>query len=180
MICAALLHDAIEDQGISAAMIAGLFGPSVATMVVEVTDDKALPKTERKVIQIAVAPNLSPGAKLIRLADKISNVRSVAASPPVDWSQERCIDYIVFCRKVVAGLRGVDAALEGMFDQAADAAHEVVNGRGGIMTEPKPKPKPKPAPEMLTESELAALRQDAKEASDFGQKAFAHLRPSPI
>jgi len=180
VVCAALLHDAIEDQGISAATIAGLFGPHVAALVVEVTEDKALPKAERKVIQIAVAPNLSPGAKLIRLADKISNVRSVAASPPVDWSQERRIDYIVFCRKVVAGLRGVDAALEGMFDQAADAAHEVVNGRGGIMTEPKPKPKPKPAPEMLTEAELAALRQDAKEASDFGQKAFAHLRPSPI
>ena len=129
VVCAALLHDAIEDQGISAATIAGLFGPSVATMVVEVTDDKALPQAERKLIQIAVAPNLSPGAKLIKLADKISNVRSVASSPPVDWSQERRIDYIVFCRKVVAGLRGVDAALEGMFDQAADAASSLVRLR---------------------------------------------------
>jgi len=71
-----------------------------------------------------VAPNLSPGAKLIRLADKISNVRSVASSPPIDWSRQRRLDYIVFCRKVVAGLRGADAALEDMFDHAADAAHE--------------------------------------------------------
>src|SRR5258706_13929345 len=116
VICAALLHDAIEDQGITAAMIAELFGPSVAALVVEVTEDKTLPKAERKAIQITVAPNLSPGAKLIRLADKISNVRSVASSPPIDWSRQRRLDYIVFCRKVVAGLRGADAALEDMFD----------------------------------------------------------------
>ena len=118
MICAALLHDAIEDQKISAETIADLFGATVAAMVLEVTDDKTLPKAERKVIRIAVAPNLSRGAKLIRLADKISNVRSVASSPPIDWSAQRRLDYIVFCRKVVAGLRGADAAMEDMFDQA--------------------------------------------------------------
>jgi (p)ppGpp synthase/HD superfamily hydrolase len=124
VICAALLHDAIEDQGVSAATIAALFGPDVAALVVEVTDDKALPKAERKAIQIVIAPNLSQGAKLIRLADKVSNVRSVASSPPIDWSQQRRLDYVAFCQKVVAGLRGSDAALEGMFDQAAGAAHE--------------------------------------------------------
>jgi (p)ppGpp synthase/HD superfamily hydrolase len=125
VICAALLHDAIEDQGISAATIAGLFGPDVAALVCEVRDDKSLPKAERKAIQIAIAPNLSPGAKLIRLADKISNVRSVASSPPADWSKQRRLDYIVFCQKVVAGLRGADTAREDMFDQSAGAAHEV-------------------------------------------------------
>src|SRR5258706_4570320 len=122
VICAALLHDAIEDQGISAATIAGLFGSHVAALVVEVSEDKALPKAERKVIQIAVAPNLSPGAKLIRLAAKISNVRSVAASPPVDWSQERCLEYVEFCRKVAAGLRGTDAGLEILFRETAEHA----------------------------------------------------------
>jgi (p)ppGpp synthase/HD superfamily hydrolase len=124
VICAALLHDAIEGQGISAATIAGLFGPEVAAMVCEVTDDKSLPKTERKAIQIAIAPNLSAGAMLIRLADKISNVRSVASSPPTDWPKQRRLDYIAFCHNVVAGLRGADTALEDMFDQSAGAAHE--------------------------------------------------------
>jgi (p)ppGpp synthase/HD superfamily hydrolase len=97
IICAALLHDAIEDQGISAAMIADRFGPYVASLVCEVTDDKALPKAERKAAQIAAAPNLSPGAKLIKLADKISNVRSIASSPPADSPLQRRLDYIEFC-----------------------------------------------------------------------------------
>lgn len=129
VICAALLHDAIEDQDISAAKITHLFGPHVAALVVEVSEDKALPKAERKAIQIAVASNLSPGAKLIRLADKISNVRSVAMSPPVEWSTERRLDYIVFCRKVVTGLRGTNAMLEEMFDETAQAAQTAETAR---------------------------------------------------
>jgi guanosine-3',5'-bis(diphosphate) 3'-pyrophosphohydrolase len=130
VICAALLHDAIEDQGITAAQIAGLFGPDVAAMVCEVTDDKSLPKAERKALQIAHAPALSPGAKLIKLADKISNVRSVASSPPAGWPLERRIDYIEWCCKVVAGLRGIDAALEKTFDSEVLAAQEAQTGQG--------------------------------------------------
>ena len=124
VICAALLHDAIEDQDIAAATIADLFGADVAAMVCEVTDDKSLPKAERKALQIAHAPHLSPGAKLIKLADKISNVRSIASSPPADWPRERRLDYIEFCCDVVAGLRGIDAALEKTFDSEARVARE--------------------------------------------------------
>jgi GTP diphosphokinase / guanosine-3',5'-bis(diphosphate) 3'-diphosphatase len=121
-ICAALLHDAIEDQGITATQIAGLFGPDVAALVCEVTDDKTLLKAERKAAQIAHAPNLSPGAKLIKLADKISNVRSVALSPPVDWPQQRRDEYVEWCCRVVAGLRGANAALENLFDEEVQSA----------------------------------------------------------
>jgi len=124
VICAAFLHDAIEDQGISEATIGSLFGANVAALVCEVTDDKSLPQGERKAFQIAIAPKLSAGAKFIRLADKISNVRSIKLSPPADWSIERRLDYIGFCSKVVAGLRGTNAMLEGLFDEAASAAHE--------------------------------------------------------
>jgi (p)ppGpp synthase/HD superfamily hydrolase len=124
VICAAFLHDAIEDQGISAAAIGSLFGADVAALVCEVTDDKSLPKAERKAFQIKIAPKLSLGAKFIRLADKISNVRSVELSPPIDWSAERRRDYVEFCSKVVAGLRGTNAMLEGLFEEAARAAHE--------------------------------------------------------
>jgi (p)ppGpp synthase/HD superfamily hydrolase len=128
VICAALLHDAIEDQGITAATIADLFGADVAAMVCEVTDDKSLPKAERKALQIAHAPHLSPGAKLIKLADKISNVRSIASSPPADWPRERRLDYVAFCCNVVAGLRGIDAVLEKTFDSEARAAREASQG----------------------------------------------------
>jgi (p)ppGpp synthase/HD superfamily hydrolase len=130
VICAALLHDAIEDQGVTAAEIAGLFGPAVAAMVCEVTDDKSLPKAERKALQIVHAPSLSPGAKLIKLADKISNVRSVATSPPADWPPERRMDYIEWCCKVVAGLRGIDHVLEKTFDSEAQAARQANRGGG--------------------------------------------------
>ena len=125
-ICAALLHDAIEDQRISAAQIGIDFGAHVAALVCEVTDDKSWPKAERKSHQIAVAPNLSHGAKLIKLADKISNLRSLAVSPPVDWPKERRLDYVEWCRKVVAGLRGTNAMLEELFDDTAITASEAV------------------------------------------------------
>ncbi|MBO0752911.1 MAG: HD domain-containing protein [Bradyrhizobiaceae bacterium] len=122
VICAALLHDAIEDQGVTAATIAGMFGADVAAMVCEVTDDKTLPKAERRALQVVRAPHLTPGAKLVKLADKISNVRSIASSPPADWPPRRRLEYVEFCCKVVAGLRGIDAALEKTFDSAAREA----------------------------------------------------------
>ena len=124
VICAALLHDAIEDQQITATRISREFGANVAALVCELTDNKSLPKAERKAIEIAVAPSLSPGAKLIRLADKISNARSLGVSPPADWPAQRRLEYIEFCSKVVAGLRGTNAMLETRFDEAAAAAIE--------------------------------------------------------
>jgi GTP diphosphokinase / guanosine-3',5'-bis(diphosphate) 3'-diphosphatase len=122
VICAALLHDAIEDQKIPAALIASLFGAAVAAMVEEVTDDKTLLKEERKRLQIEHAPHLTDGAKLIKLADKISNLNSLASSPPVEWTTERRLAYVEWCRMVVAGLRGVNTTLKELFDQAAEAA----------------------------------------------------------
>ena len=124
VISAALLHDAIEDQQITATRISREFGANVAALVCELTDNKSLPKAERKAIEIAVAPSLSPGAKLIRLADKISNARSLGVSPPADWPAQRRLEYIEFCSKVVAGLRGTNAMLETLFDEAATVAIE--------------------------------------------------------
>lgn len=130
VICAALLHDAIEDQGVTAAEIADLFGPHVAALVSELTDDKTLPKAERKALQVAHAPHLSQGAKLVKLADKISNVRSVASSPPADWPLERRLAYVEWCCHVVAGLRGINAALEKTFDSEAKTARLAQSGEG--------------------------------------------------
>lgn len=77
------------------------FGREVASIVVEVTDDKTLPKAERKRLQIEHAHSLSPHAKLVKLADKIANVRDVLYRPPTDWSAERREEYVEWARQVV-------------------------------------------------------------------------------
>src|SRR5438270_4697478 len=82
VICAALLHDTIEDTETTPEELEREFGKRVRDVVLEVTDDKLLPKKERKRLQIEHAPHLSRAAKLVKLADKICNLRDVADSPP--------------------------------------------------------------------------------------------------
>jgi (p)ppGpp synthase/HD superfamily hydrolase len=127
VVIAALLHDAIEDQGRAAETIASEFGQNVADIVMEVTDDKSLPKAERKRRQVESASKKSREAKLIKLADKTSNVRAVANSPAPDWSVERRFQYIEWARSVVAGLRGTSPWLEQQFDEAAEQAVRSLN-----------------------------------------------------
>jgi len=116
---AAVLHDTIEDTETTREELARAFGEEVAAVVAEVTDDKSLPKDRRKELQIEHAPELSTHAKLVKLADKICNVRDLVDSPPHDWPEERRAAYFVWAARVVVGLRGVNAGLE----QAFDAQH---------------------------------------------------------
>lgn len=116
VLCAAVLHDTIEDTETTADELRALFGDQVASVVLEVTDDKSLDKAVRKQLQIEHAPHISLQAKLVKLADKISNVRDILASPPADWSPERKQAYFEWATAVVAGLRGVHPGLEGVFD----------------------------------------------------------------
>ena len=118
VICAALLHDTIEDTQTTADEIEAAFGVRIARIVLEVTDDKLLPKAERKRRQIEHAPHLSRAAKLVKLADKICNLRDVADSPPPTWSLRRRRQYFDWAKKVVDGLRGVNRKLERAFDAA--------------------------------------------------------------
>jgi (p)ppGpp synthase/HD superfamily hydrolase len=119
VVIAALLHDAVEDQEVSVEMIAREFGREVANIVMEVTDNKTLQKGERKRRQVETASKKSTQAKLIKLADKTSNLRTIANSPAPDWSVERRLEYVRWAREVVAGLRGTSEWLELMFDEAA-------------------------------------------------------------
>src|SRR5712672_2520828 len=98
VVIAALLHDAVEDQEVPVEMIAREFGKQVADIVMEVTDDKTLPKDERKPKQIETGPKKSREAKLIKLADKTSNLRAIASSPAADWSVKRRLEYIEWPR----------------------------------------------------------------------------------
>ncbi len=120
---AAVLHDVVEDAGVTNVEVAERFGADVAALVAEVTDDKSLDKQERKRIQIEHAPHLSPRAKLIKLADKIANVTDVIERPPVTWSRRRCIEYFAWSTAVVAGCRGTSAGLERRFDEVLGKGH---------------------------------------------------------
>jgi (p)ppGpp synthase/HD superfamily hydrolase len=118
LVIAGLLHDTIEDTDTTSAELATAFGAEVAALVGEVTDDKTLPKSERKRLQVETAPHKSARARMIKLADKTSNLHSMIGSPPKDWSLERKRDYIEWAEKVVAGCRGVSAYLEQEFERA--------------------------------------------------------------
>jgi guanosine-3',5'-bis(diphosphate) 3'-pyrophosphohydrolase len=122
LVIAALLHDAIEDSEVPRELISRTFGEDVASIVAEVTDDKSLPKAERKRKQIEAAAGKSVRAKMLKLADKTSNLRAIAASPPADWSVKRRIEYVAWARNVAKGLRGVSPKLEEQFEEAARAA----------------------------------------------------------
>jgi (p)ppGpp synthase/HD superfamily hydrolase len=124
LVIAALLHDAIEDCEVPHKLISETFGVDVADLVAEVTDDKTLEKAERKRRQVESAHKKSARAKMLKLADKTSNLRALVSSPSPDWSVRRRIEYIDWARKVVAGLRGANAVLEKQFDDAARAAEK--------------------------------------------------------
>ncbi|WP_153145327.1 HD domain-containing protein [Dechloromonas sp. H13] len=117
VLVAAVLHDTIEDTETTDRELASLFGEDVTAIVLEVTDDKALPKAERKRLQIEHAPTISRRAKLVKLADKICNVRDIAACPPADWSLQRRQEYFDWAKAVVDGLRGAHPTLERLFDE---------------------------------------------------------------
>ena len=124
VLTAAILHDTIEDTETTAEKITELFGEKVCGLVLEVTDNRSLPKAERKQLQIEHAPHLSHGAKLIKLGDKISNIKDIMTNPPHDWSIERKREYVDWGERVVAGLRGANAELEKYFDELAEKARQ--------------------------------------------------------
>jgi GTP diphosphokinase / guanosine-3',5'-bis(diphosphate) 3'-diphosphatase len=123
VLLAALLHDTLEDTQTSPDEIRQLFGEEVLSLVQEVTDDKRLDKAERKRLQIEKAPHKSPGAKLIKLSDKCCNVHDLVGSPPKDWSLERRREYLLWTEQVVAGLGGINPALEAYYER------ELISGK---------------------------------------------------
>ena len=113
----AILHDTIEDTNTTPSELEEAFGAEVRAVVEEVTDDKSLDKLDRKLLQIEHAPHISDRAKLVKLADKISNVRGVTLTPPAKWPLQRRKEYLDWTEQVVAGLRGCNPALEALYDE---------------------------------------------------------------
>jgi guanosine-3',5'-bis(diphosphate) 3'-pyrophosphohydrolase len=118
VLVAAILHDTVEDTETTPDELSREFGPEVSAIVAEVTDDKRLPKHERKRLQEVHAPGASFRAQQVKLADKISNLRDLVTRPPADWDVERKRAYFDWCKRVVDGVRGRHAVLEALFDAA--------------------------------------------------------------
>jgi len=129
VVAAGLLHDTLEDTETEFEELQKLFGRDVAKIVAEVTDDKSLPKAERKRLQVKNTPKKSREARLVKIADKTSNLRSLANSPPTDWNNRRTGEYIDWAEQVVDGCRGLNAKLEQIFDVAAAEARAAVGLR---------------------------------------------------
>lgn len=126
VLAAAVLHDTVEDTETTAEELAAIFGDKIAATVLEVTDDKTLDKNQRKQLQVEHAPHISDEAKLVKLADKICNLRDILASPPANWSAERKQDYFNWAAKVIDGLRGIHPGLENTFDAVLARSHELL------------------------------------------------------
>jgi guanosine-3',5'-bis(diphosphate) 3'-pyrophosphohydrolase len=125
VLCAAILHDTIEDTETTADEIAAAFGERVAAVVLEVSDDQSLPKAERKRLQVESAPHASYEARLVRLADKICNLRDMLVAPPSHWPGTRRVAYFDWSADVVAGMRGTHPRLEAEVDRLLARRDEV-------------------------------------------------------
>ena len=127
LVMAAFLHDTVEDTGTTPSELEKLFGKEVADVVAEVTDDKLLPKETRKQLQVANAHKKSQRAQTLKLADKISNLRAIVASPPVGWNLERKREYFDWSRQVVSGLTSPNPFLKAEFDKTYQLISKLKN-----------------------------------------------------
>ncbi|MQA90285.1 MAG: HD domain-containing protein [Gemmatimonas sp.] len=123
---AAVLHDTLEDTDVTFAELVHEFGSPVAQVVREVSDENGLSRSERKRRQIEAAPHLSERAGLVRIADKIANVRAITFGPPIDWSLERRLDYLHWTKQVVGGCRGYNDPLDALYDESLQEGLRIV------------------------------------------------------
>ncbi len=129
---AAILHDTLEDTQTTTQEIQDRFGAQVCAIVQELTDDKHLPKQERKKKQVEHAPHLSAPAKLIKIADKISNINEITCSEPAEWPVQRKRDYLDWAEQVVAGCRGCNRQLEERFDVMLKEKRRLLEACAGL------------------------------------------------
>lgn len=134
ILAAAMLHDTLEDTATTRDELEREFGAAVAGIVAEVTDDKSLAKVERKRQQVVHAALLSPRARLVKLADKLDNLRDLARQPPPSWDGERVRGYFCWAATVVDAVGNVNAGLWQALQDVLSTAIEV----GGSRLQPVP------------------------------------------
>ncbi len=131
LVMAGFLHDTIEDAGVTAQELEQRFGADVAGLVLEATDDKSLPKETRRALQVANAPRKSVRAQVLKLADKISNLRSLLDSPPTEWSPERKREYCEWAHQVVSGFTSPNPYLVVEFEKVCGQLRNQVTRASG-------------------------------------------------
>lgn len=109
-------------------LISKSFSSFSSSIVREVTDDKSLPKAERKRLQVVTAPGKSREAKLVKLADKLYNLRDLQRQTPIGWTEERVQQYHEWAAQVVAGLVGTNAALEKALEEVLSVKGVKIGG----------------------------------------------------
>ena len=110
---AGVLHDTVEDTDTTYEELVENFEVEIAAIVMECTDNKALPKAERKKLQIQNAKKKSIRAKLVKLADKLSNLSNLHRDPPKAWSKEVIYGYFAWAYAVCREMKGTNDYLEG-------------------------------------------------------------------
>ena len=78
LIAAAVLHDTIEDAGVTLEELEKEFGHRVAALVAEETEDKSKSWRERKQATIDRLAHAGRDEKILALGDKLSNLRNTA------------------------------------------------------------------------------------------------------
>ncbi|RZF39063.1 hypothetical protein LSTR_LSTR006600 [Laodelphax striatellus] len=117
ILCAALLHDTVEDTDTTLEELEKEFGPVIAKIVAEVTDDMSLPSAERKILQVQHARACSHEAKLVKLADKLYNMRDLTKEKPENWTDERISAYYLWSKQVIDEIRGTNPIIEKQLDE---------------------------------------------------------------
>ena len=125
LVMAGFLHDTVEDTDVTPQELEQRFGKDVTALVMEVTDDKSLPKEQRKALQVQTAHKKSPRAQTLKLADKISNLRALISTPPSNWPTQRKRDYFVWARNVVSELSDPNPILKAEFERTYARMHEL-------------------------------------------------------
>lgn len=115
VICAALLHDTIEDTETTFEELESIFGPVVTNIVREVSNDMTLSSTERRIRETENIPGLSHPAKLVKLADKIANIRDISTMPPVGWTLAKKEAYFDFSLSIAERAKDASPLLYEVF-----------------------------------------------------------------
>lgn len=135
VLVAAVLHDVIEDTPLGPAEVTAAFGERVTSIVLENSDDMTLPKDERRRQRIAAMGHKSVPARIVKMADVISNLRAVVISPPAGWSADRKLGYLDGCRQLIDAGRGSNAVLEALFDETAQDVEHAVRDQAAFEVE---------------------------------------------
>lgn len=111
VLMAAVLHDVLEDTPTTREEVLALFGARVLLLVESLTDDKALPRAERREQVLAHLPHADDATKVVKLADLCSNVMTL----PSDWAPEHAREYLRWARRAAELCASSNPALDQLF-----------------------------------------------------------------